>query len=76
MITPFEYHAGHIVSEANGGEVTVENIRPICAACNLSMGQRNMDEFIFKYYPANKSKFDAVCYDEPNKKTFLSSLFS
>jgi len=75
-ITPFDFHAGHIVSEANGGEVTVENIRPICAACNLSMGQRNMDEFIAKHYPVNKSKFDAVCYDEPNKKTFLSSLFS
>jgi hypothetical protein len=30
-----------------------------------------------KHYPANKSKFDAVCYDEPPKKTsFLSSLFS
>lgn len=76
LITPFEYHAGHIQSEANGGDVTVENIRPICSACNLSMGQRNMDEFIAKHYPANKSKFDAVCYDEPPKKTFLSSLFS
>jgi hypothetical protein len=42
----------------------------------LSMGQRNMDEFISKHYPANKSKFDAACYDEPQKKTFLSSLFS
>jgi len=77
LITPFEFHAGHIVSEANGGNVTVENIRPICSACNLSMGQRNMDEFIAKHYPANKSKFDVVCYDEPPKKTsFLSSLFS
>ena len=76
IITPFDFHAGHIQSEANGGDATVENIRPICSGCNLSIGKRNMDEFIAKHYPANKSKFDAACYDEPQKKTFLSSLFS
>ena len=62
-ITTFEFHAGHIISEANGGHITVENIRPICSACNLSMGSRNMDEFIQSHYPANNAKFCSTTYD-------------
>lgn len=48
---------GHIISEKNGGNVSVHNIVPICADCNLSMGTTNMDEFIHKYYPDNFNKF-------------------
>lgn len=39
------FHCGHVVAEANGGTLSVENLKPICAACNLSMGTENMDEF-------------------------------
>ena len=39
------FHCGHIMAEVNGGKTTVDNLRPICAACNLSMGADNMDEF-------------------------------
>lgn len=39
------FHCGHIMAEVNGGKTTVDNLRPICAACNLSMGAENMDEF-------------------------------
>ena len=48
---------GHIISEKNGGLVTVDNIVPICSECNLSMGVTNMDVFINKYYPNNLNKF-------------------
>ena len=37
-MTVFEFHAGHNVPESKGGETTVENLIPICARCNLSMG--------------------------------------
>ncbi len=46
-ITNFE--CGHIKSEKNGGEVTIENLRPICGNCNKSIGGNNMDEFMDKY---------------------------
>lgn len=46
-ITNFE--CGHIKSEKNGGEVTIENLRPICGHCNKSIGGNNMDEFMEKY---------------------------
>jgi hypothetical protein len=39
------FHCGHIMAEVNGGKTTVDNLRPICAACNLSMGAENMDDF-------------------------------
>ena len=52
-ITPFTYcntfHAGHIKSEANGGEIKIANLLPICSDCNKSMGTVNWDEYIEKY---------------------------
>lgn len=62
-IDTFNFHAGHVMSEANGGRVTVDNIRPICSACNLSMGSRNMDEFMKTHYPSNLAKFASSTYD-------------
>lgn len=46
-----DWHAGHIVSHANGGSDTADNLRPICGSCNLSMGTENMDEFKARCYP-------------------------
>lgn len=39
------WHCGHLVAEARGGLLKEQNLRPICAMCNLSAGTRNMDEF-------------------------------
>lgn len=44
------FHAGHVVSEVNGGSATVENLRPICGRCNLQMGSMNMQEYMLMYY--------------------------
>lgn len=43
------FDCGHIVSEKYGGNVELTNLRPICRACNSSMGTMNMDEYIKKY---------------------------
>jgi len=39
------FHCGHVISEADGGLTTVDNLRPICATCNLSMRTQNMEKF-------------------------------
>ena len=39
------FHCGHVTAEVNGGKTTVDNLRPICAACNLSMGTVNLNDF-------------------------------
>ena len=44
-----EFHCGHIISYHNGGADSVENMRPICPSCNLSMGAENMDTFIERH---------------------------
>lgn len=46
-----QFHAGHVIPEHHGGPTTVENLRPVCATCNLSMGTQNMNYFIQKHYP-------------------------
>jgi hypothetical protein len=43
------FDCGHIVSEKNGGSVTIDNLKPICRLCNSSMGTMNMQEFVNKY---------------------------
>lgn len=43
------FHCGHYISEKNGGDLSVANLRPICANCNLSMGAMNMGDFIKKF---------------------------
>ena len=39
------FHCGHVVAEADGGPTTVDNLRPVCATCNLSMRTQNMEKF-------------------------------
>ena len=43
------FHCGHVVAEADGGPTTVDNLRPICATCNLSMRTQNMNLFKEKH---------------------------
>jgi|UniRef100_A0A6C0GZU4 5-methylcytosine-specific restriction endonuclease McrA len=49
-IRQIEFHCGHVISEKNGGKTNLDNLRPICAQCNLSMGIMNMLEFKKKYF--------------------------
>jgi hypothetical protein len=39
------FEAGHIISEANGGEVHLDNLKPICKPCNGSCYTKNLDDF-------------------------------
>jgi len=44
-ITQISFHCGHIVAEVNGGELSVNNLMPICQNCNSSMGSKNLLDF-------------------------------
>ena len=39
-ISVFDFHVGHNIPEAEGGKLCLENLKPICARCNQSMGAR------------------------------------
>ncbi len=66
------FQCGHINSEKNGGQVTINNLRPICSQCNSSMGTKNMEIFMEKYgFIKNKNwnglmKKETIKIVEPN----------
>lgn len=56
-ITPFTFEAGHNIPEKYGGETTLENLIPICANCNRSMGCKyTIDEFSSLFMPKKELK--------------------
>ena len=48
-ISSANFQCGHIISKKNGGNETIENLRPICGLCNKSMGAQNMEIFMDNY---------------------------
>lgn len=66
-ITPFSFEAGHDIPESRGGETTVENLRPICASCNKSMGNRYTIQEFSKLHSAQQRKrsFMTACFGRP-----------
>jgi 5-methylcytosine-specific restriction endonuclease McrA len=49
LISNTNFEVGHVQSEKNGGTHEINNLRPICFACNHSMGTENMIDFVVKY---------------------------
>ena len=50
VISVFNFHCAHVISESKGGQLTLENLRPVCGACNLSMGMVSMEDFANSYF--------------------------
>ena len=48
-----DWHAGHIIPAVKGGLPTEENLRPLCAPCNCSMGAEDMKVYIQRYFPTH-----------------------
>lgn len=44
-----QFDVGHVISVKEGGTDEINNLRPICAPCNHSMGSKNMIEFVKTY---------------------------
>ena len=40
IINVFDFHVGHDVPESKGGTLDINNLKPICSRCNLSMGDK------------------------------------
>jgi len=55
-LTPFNFHCGHIQAFSKGGEDTLDNFRPICSNCNLSMKSMNMQDYMRMKYPEQYEK--------------------
>jgi len=45
-ITAFDFQCGHNIPESKGGTMALTNLYPLCARCNVSMGDRyTIDEW-------------------------------
>jgi hypothetical protein len=44
-ITQLKFHVRHIITEANGGSIHIDNLKSICESYNKSMRIKNMDDF-------------------------------
>jgi hypothetical protein len=56
-INPFDFHVGHNIPESKGGTLDINNLRPICSRCNLSMGaQYTIEEWDKISKPIKKKK--------------------
>jgi len=42
------WHCSHVIAEQLGGKCTIENLRPCCPYCNLSMRTQNLYDYIKK----------------------------
>jgi len=51
------FHAGHIISEKEGGQTNETNLLPVCSQCNISMGIMDMGSFVKNNFPNNYSDF-------------------
>ena len=66
------FHCGHVISEADGGPTSVENLRPICATCNLSMRTQNMEVFKGQHRLGQSNEMSSITIADGNIKASTS----
>ena len=74
VISMQDFHCGHVIARSKGGSNEIDNLRPICHSCNLSMNNTSMFEFMKRYGLTIQLK-DKWClnysnYDKHNLNTF------
>ena len=67
QISQSEFHCGHIIAESKGGGLKKDNLVPICSQCNLSMGSKNMSQFMNRQFDRNLKKILKLCTNFKNK---------
>lgn len=46
----FYVFCGHVIVSSKRGDLTISNLRPICAPCNSSMVTDSVNEFTKKFF--------------------------
>lgn len=70
IINVFNFHCGHNIPNSAGGSIEIENLIPICANCNIGMGDRFTIKQWSKMYKRKSNTFFnwatfSFCCDEP-----------
>jgi len=56
-VNVFNFEAGHDIPESKGGATNVDNIKPICGACNKSIGNKCTISEYSEMHGKKKSKW-------------------
>jgi hypothetical protein len=67
-ISQMDFHCGHIISEADGGEIHIDNLLPICAMCDYSMWTENLLVHREKLEKFEKNQIDIPRYKVGEEK--------
>ena len=57
VINVFNFHCGHNIPNSVGGSIEIDNLIPICANCNIGMGDRYTITQWSKMYKRKSRKF-------------------
>ena len=60
LINVYDFHIGHDKPESKGGTLEIDNLKPICSRCNLSMSNNYTIESWNNTYK-NKNKCCIIC---------------
>lgn len=60
QISSRRFHVGHVIAESKGGTLDIYNLRPICDKCNLSMGTKNMNDYMERNQYGKLDSIDTV----------------
>jgi len=55
-----KFDCGHIISVAKGGLNVIDNLKPVCATCNKSMGTQNLEDFKKEYFPRKRTEISVI----------------
>lgn len=58
VVSQQDFECGHVMSVACGGGNDLENLKPVCGACNKSIGPSNMDDFKAAFGFGREAKID------------------
>jgi hypothetical protein len=63
IMNVFDFHVGHDIPESKGGTLDLDNLKPICARCNLSMSDNyTIQEWIQLTKDKEKTKYKLFCF--------------
>lgn len=68
------YECGHVISRNQGGNDTIQNLRPICGSCNKSMSTQNMEEFMKQHGYDQPSNW--IGYKKEDDQKFVVNILS
>lgn len=75
-ITPFTFEVGHNKPESKGGKTVLENLLPICAQCNRSMGNKyTITEYCEKFTELRRNSLAMSMKYPQEYKTRRTTLF-